>query len=270
MSSTARARIRPAALALAAAAALVVTGCAAAPSPTPADTPAETPAALTGSITVFAAASLTQVFEQLGADFEAEHPGTEIAFSFAGSSDLVAQLVEGAPGDVFASANEASMARLVDADLADGEPAVFATNVLEIAVPPGNPAGVTDLASLADAGVRLVVCAEAVPCGAAAAAVEAASGVALTPVSEENAVTDVLGKVASGEADAGLVYETDVLGADGAVEGIPFPESSAAINRYPIVRVAGAADPALADAFIAFVLGPEGAAALAAAGFGGA
>ena len=258
-------RILPAAVALAAAA-LAMTGCASTPDPTP--TPTGTADALTGSITVFAAASLTQTFEQLADAFEAEHPGTRITFSFAGSSDLVAQLIEGAPGDVFASANEANMTKLVDAGLADGEPTVFATNVLEIAVPPGNPGGVTDFASLADPGLRLVVCAEAVPCGAATVVVEAATGVVLAPVSEENAVTDVLGKVASGEADAGLVYATDVLGADGAVEGIPFPESAEAVNRYPIVRVAGAANAELADAFIAYVLGAEGAASLAAAGFG--
>lgn len=264
MNITASTRILSSALAIAAAAALALTGCTATPEPTP----TTTTDALTGSIIVFAAASLTQTFEELAEGFEAEHPGTEITFSFAGSSDLAAQLVEGAPGDVFASANEANMTKLVDAELADGEPTVFATNVLEIAVPPGNPSGVTDFGSLADPQLRLVVCAEAVPCGAATAAVEAATGVVLTPVSEENAVTDVLGKVASGEGDAGIVYATDVLGADGAVEGIPFPESAEAVNRYPIVQVAGSPNAALADAFIAFVLGQDGRVALAAAGFG--
>lgn len=221
-----------------------------------------------GSITVFAAASLANAFESIADDFEAATPGARVVFAFAGSTDLAAQLVEGAPADVFAAANEATMATLVDADLADGDPAVFATNVLEIAVPPGNPAGITGLADLDDPGLRLVVCAPAVPCGAATASVASAAGITLRPVSEENSVTDVLGKVASGEADAGLVYATDVLSADGTVEGIPFPESAEAVNRYPIVRVSGAGNPALADAFIALVRGPEGRAALAAAGFG--
>jgi len=248
-----------------AAATLVVAGCTATTEPTPTGTGD----ALAGSITVFAAASLTTTFEQLADAFEAEHPGTEITFSFAGSSDLVAQLIEGAPGDVLASANEATMDQLVAADLADGAPTVFATNSLEIAVPPGNPAGVTDFASLADPELQLVVCADAVPCGAATAAIEAATGVTLAPVSEENAVTDVLGKVASGEADAGLVYGTDVLAAAGAVDGIAFPESAEAVNRYPIVRVVGSGNAALADAFIAFVLGAKGVAALESAGFGG-
>ena len=266
MSITESSRSLVAAIALAVAASLVVTGCA--PTPEPSPEPSAETGLLTGSITVFAAASLTQTFEQLAEEFEAEHPGIEITLSFAGSSDLVAQLIEGAPADVFASANEANMTKLVDAGLAVGEPTVFATNVLEIAVPPGNPAGITDFASLAAPELRLVVCAEAVPCGAATAAIEAATGVVLTPVSEENSVTDVLGKVASGEADAGLVYETDVLGADGAVDGIAFPESAEAVNRYPIVQVAGSEHSVLADAFIAYILGPVGAAALAAAGFG--
>ena len=254
--------------AVAVAAVIIMGGCAGAPTSDTPESNAASSGALTGSITVFAAASLTQPFEQLADEFESEHPGTAITFSFGGSSALVAQLIEGAPGDVFASANEINMDKLVDADLADSEPAVFATNVLAIAVPPGNPAGVTDFASLADPELQLVICAEAVPCGTATAAIETATGVTLAPVSEENAVTDVLGKVASGEADAGIVYKTDVLAADSAVDGVAFAESAEAVNRYPIVRVMGSANAELADAFIAFILGPQGGAALEAAGFG--
>ncbi len=258
-----RAARRLAVPALAVAGALALAGCAsAAPAPTP------TADALTGTITVFAAASLTDSFEALAADFEAEHPGVDVVFSFAGSSDLATQIVEGAPADVFAAANEKTMTTVTDAGLADGEPVVFATNVLEIAVPPGNPAGITDFASLAAPGLRLVVCAEQVPCGAATAKVEAATGIALSPVSEENAVTDVLGKVVSGEADAGLVYTTDVLGAGDTVEGIPFAEAAEAVNRYPIATMRGSANAELAAAFVAYVTGPAGLAALAAAGFG--
>lgn len=268
---TPTARLRTAAPALAVLAELALAGCAS-PAPAPAETtsPAAAPTAeaLTGSITVFAAASLKASFEEIATAFAAENPGVTVTFSFAGSSDLATQIVEGAPADVFAAANEKTMATVTDAGLAEGAPVLFATNVLEIAVPPGNPAGVTDFASLAEPGLRLVVCAEQVPCGAATATVEAATGVTLTPVSEETAVTDVLGKVISGEADAGLVYQTDVKGADGKVEGIPFPESGEAVNRYPIAALAESANADAAAAFVAFVTGPKGLAVLAKAGFG--
>src|SRR6476661_4772310 len=129
--------------------------------------------------------------------FEAEHPGTSVALSFAGSSDLASQISQGAPADVFASADTANMKKVQDAGLADGTPENFATNTLAIAVPPGNPAGVTSLKDLARPGIKLVTCARQVPCGAAAARVAQAAGLTLSPVSEENAVTDVLGKVTS-------------------------------------------------------------------------
>lgn len=246
-----------------AAAALLLTGCTLGVG-TEVDPPS---GPLSGSITVFAAASLTETFTALGAAFEAEHPGTDIAFNFAGSSTLVTQLEEGAPADVFASANLANMTKAVDAGLVDAEPAVFAVNRLQIAVPVGNPAGIGSFADLAAPGVVLVVCAEQVPCGAATAKIEQATGITLTPASEETQVTDVLGKVIAGEADAGLVYVTDVLGADGAVEGIDFAEAAGALNEYPIAVLAGSANPELALAFFDAVLGEEGRAALAAAGF---
>lgn len=246
-------------------AATALAGCSAS---TATPTPTATDDALTGTITVFAAASLADSFQEIADAFTALHPGVEVVFSFAGSSDLATQLVEGAPADVFAAANQKTMTTVTDAGLADGDPVAFATNVLEIAVPVGNPAGITDFVSLAGADVRLVICAEQVPCGAATLKVEQATGVTLTPVSEENAVTDVLGKVVSGEADAGLVYATDVLGAGDTVEGIPFDEASAAVNTYPIVPLAAAANPDAAAAFAAFVLSADGQAILAKAGFG--
>ncbi len=256
------------ALALVAAAALAGCSTPAAPEPTPTPTATEAADTLSGTVTVFAAASLTASFEEIADLFAAEHPDVTITFSFAGSSDLATQIVEGAPADVFAAANEKTMTTVTDAAMAEGTPVLFATNVLEIAVPPGNPAGVTDFASLADPGVRLVVCAEQVPCGAATAKIEEATGVVLTPVSEEGAVTDVLGKVVSGEADAGLVYQTDVKGAGDSVEGIPFAEADKAVNKYPIAPLAESKNPDAAAAFVAFVTGPKGLAVLAKAGFG--
>ena len=221
--------------------------------------------ALSGSITVFAAASLTKTFGALATKFEAAHPGVAVATSFAGSADLVAQIAAGAPADVFASADTKNMAKV---STLVGTPVNFATNVLEIAVPPGNPAKIATFADLAKPGVKTVVCAPAVPCGAATVAVETATAVKLTPVSEENAVTDVLGKISSGEADAGLVYATDVKGSGASVTGIPFPQSTVAVNTYPIAAVTASANPTVARAFVDYVIGKVGRSVLASAGFG--
>jgi molybdate transport system substrate-binding protein len=263
-------RLRPfAALALAATVALGLAACTAPDTGSGASAPAgsdtEGP---TGSITVFAAASLQQTFTALGKQFETANPGASIRFSFAGSSDLVTQIQNGAPADVFASADEANMAKLASTDLASGSPRDFATNVLEIAVAPGNPKGITDLDDLTAPGVQLVTCAAPVPCGAATAKVESASGVDLEPVSEEQSVTDVLGKVESGQADAGLVYVTDVRGAGGKVDGVPFDESGKAVNTYPIGVLRESEDPALARAFSEYVRSAAGQRVLADAGFG--
>ena len=165
------------------------------------------------TLTVYAASSLTSSFEELGEDFEQTHDGVEVQFNFAGSSDLVSQIQSGAPADVFASADEANMEKLTSDGLNGSDPELFATNTLEIAVPPDNPAGVSSLQDLTKPTLNLVICAPEVPCGAAAAAVADAAGVRLQPVSEEQSVTDVLAKVTSGEADAGLVYVTDVRSA---------------------------------------------------------
>ncbi|WP_314214777.1 molybdate ABC transporter substrate-binding protein [Pseudarthrobacter equi] len=220
------------------------------------------------TLTVFAAASLKSSFTELADTFEAQHPGTRVSVSFAGSSDLATQINQGAPADVFASADTKNMDKVTGAGLAGGEPRVFATNTLAIAVPAGNPAHVTGFQDLARDGLRLVTCAKQVPCGAAAATVAGKAGVTLRPVSEENAVTDVLGKVTSGEADAGLVYVTDVKSAGDKVDSIPFPEAAAAVNSYPITSLSGAKDKEAAKAFIDLVLGPGGQQVLAKAGFG--
>lgn len=223
---------------------------------------------LSGTLTVFAAASLKATFTKLAAEFEAANPGTKVALSFAGSSDLVTQISQGAPADVFASADTKNMAKLADAGLLDGTAANFATNVLAIAVPPANPASIASFADLARPGVRVVVCAGQVPCGAATAAVEKATGVTLNPVSEESSVTDVLGKVTSGEADAGVVYVTDVKTAGDKVKGIPFAEADQAVNTYPIATVGSSKNKELAAAFVALVTGAEGKKVLGDAGFG--
>ena len=219
-------------------------------------------------MTVYAAASLTSTFERLGTEFEREHPDAEVKLSFGGSSDLVTQIREGAPADVFASADTATMDKLTADGLAAGTPRDFATNTLEIAVPPGNPAHITGLRDLAKPGVDLVVCAPEVPCGAATQAVAERAGVALDPVSQEQSVTDVLAKVTAGEADAGLVYVTDVRAAGDDVEGVEFPESAAVVNTYPIAAVEGSEHADLARQFVDLVLGETGRRVLTRAGFG--
>lgn len=218
-------------------------------------------------LTVYAAASLKGTFTTVGMDFEAENKGVTVQFNFAGSSDLVAQIQQGAPADVFASADTKNMDKASGDNLVTGTPANFATNTLEIATPPGNPAKIATLADLAKSSVKVVLCAVEVPCGSAAKSVEDASGVDILPVSEEQSVTDVLGKVESGEADAGLVYVTDVKSAGDKVKGITFPESAKAVNHYPIAALTGSKHADLAKAFAAFVTGAKGQAILAAAGF---
>lgn len=221
-----------------------------------------------GEITVFAAASLQGSFTELADRFEAANPGARVTLNFAGSADLVTQITEGAPADIFAAADSRTMDRLAVRGALAGQPVDFATNVLTLAVPPDNPAGITSLADAARPGVKTVVCAEQVPCGAATATAERSAGVSLAPVSEESSVTAVLGKVLSGEADAGLVYVTDVRAAGNAVLGIEVPEAAGAVTTYPIAALAGAAAPGTARAFVDFVAGADGRAVLEDAGFG--
>jgi molybdate transport system substrate-binding protein len=219
------------------------------------------------TLTVFAAASLTSTFTDIGKKFESRHKGVTVKFSFGGSSDLVAQIQQGAPADVFASADTANMDKLTADHLEAATPTDFATNTLEIATPPDDPAGIATFQDLARKGVKLVMCAAEVPCGAAAHKVESAAGVRLKPVSEEQSVTDVLSKVTSGEADAGLVYVTDVKGAGSRVRGVTFPEASSAVNTYPIAPVRKSKHAALARQFVSTVTGATGQAILARAGF---
>lgn len=229
---------------------------------------------LAGTVTVLAAASLRPAFDELAADFEAAHPGVDVRPVYDGSATLATQVVEGARGDVLATADETTMATVVDEGLADGAPVVFTTNTLQVVVPAGNPRdvrSVADLADLTSSGGRVVLCAAQVPCGAAARQVLAAAGVSLAAASEEQNVTAVLTKVVAGEADAGLVYRTDVRAAGPDVEGVDVDEAAGVVNRYPIA-VLGAgtrtnADPAAAQAFVDLALSGTGQRVLAGQGF---
>jgi molybdate transport system substrate-binding protein len=222
---------------------------------------------LTGTVTVFAASSLTGVFTDLGQRLEKENPGLHVRFNFAGSSALATQLTQGAPADVFASADQAQMDVVTKAGLQQGEPSVFTQNVLEIAVPQGNPGHVTGLKDFAKADLKIAVCAAQVPCGAAAQKVFAATGTEAKPDTEEQDVKAALTKVQLGEVDAAMVYATDVKAAGHAVEGISFPEAEDAINAYPICVLKSAPDAAAAQAFVALVRSKEGQQALKDAGF---
>lgn len=220
-----------------------------------------------GTLTVLAAASLTTSFTRLKDEFQAAHPGVTVKITYDGSSTLVQQIGNGAAADVFASADTANMDKITKAGLNDGPPQLFARNKLEIAVPPNNPKNIATFADLAKPGVVVVVCADAVPCGAAALKVEKATGVTITPASKETAVTGVLSKVESGDADAGLVYLTDVNSAGGKVKGIPFAEADRAVNDYPITVLKNAPQSKLAKEFVDFVRGDRGREALGAVGF---
>ncbi|GIJ47937.1 molybdate-binding protein [Virgisporangium aliadipatigenens] len=220
-----------------------------------------------GTVTVFAAASLTESFTRIGRDFEAANPGVRVTFSFAGSSALATQINQGAPADVFASAAPATMRTVTDAGNADGAPTTFVRNQLVIAVPKGNPKGVKGLADLTRPGVKVALCAEQVPCGAAAEKALDAAAVSLTPVTLEQDVKAALSKVRLGEVDAALVYRTDARAASSDVDGVEFPESVGAVNGYPIVVCRAAPNRAGARAFVAYVLSDSGRAVLDRAGF---
>ncbi|WP_208818128.1 molybdate ABC transporter substrate-binding protein [Micromonospora terminaliae] len=247
-----------AALAGVAALGLALTGCGGADD--------EPSAGTGGTVTVFAAASLTESFTKLGKDYEATHPGTRLVFNFAGSAALATQITQGAPADVFAAASPATMKTVTDAGEAAGTPAVLVRNQLVIAVPKGNPDRVVGLADLARPGVKVALCAEQVPCGAAAKTALAAAGVRLAPATLEQDVKGALAKVKLGEVDAALVYRTDVRAA-AELDAVEFPESARAVNDYPIVVLKHAGNPDGARGFVDHVRSAAGLAALTAAGF---
>lgn len=268
-------RSAPVLVALLAAAALVAPACSADRAPadrppaggTAQPTPADPDAELTGELRVFAAASLRAALDELATRFEQRHPSLDVLpISYDGSSTLATQLIEGAPADVFAAADEATMGRVADAGVAT-EPVPFASNTLVVAVPRGNPGGVKTIEDLADPALTVVLCAPEVPCGAASVTLLADNGVTVTPASLEQNVAAVLTKVATGEADAGLVYATDVRGED-AVAAVAAAGSERVVNRYPIAALEEAANPEAAEAFVAFVASDDGRAVLAERGFG--
>ena len=223
--------------------------------------------AVSGTVTVFAAPSLTESFTKIGKDFEAANPGAQVTFNFAGSSALATQINQGAPADVFASAAPANMKTVTDAANGDGTPTTFVKNQLVIAVPKGNPKGIKGLSDLAKPDIKVALCAEQVPCGAAAKKVLATANVTVKPVTLEQDVKAALSKVKLGEVDAALVYRTDAKAASSDVDGIEFPESASAINEYPIVVLKNAPNQPGAQAFVAYVQSDKGKAVLSAAGF---
>jgi molybdate transport system substrate-binding protein len=218
-------------------------------------------------IVVFAAASLKKSFTDIGEQFKTESPGVSVEFNFAGSSDLVTQLTQGAQADVFASADTKNMDKAAQAGLLAGDPVNFASNTLTIAVAPGNPRKIASLKDLEQPGLNVVVCAPQVPCGSASQKVAQATGVELKPVSEESSVSDVLNKVTTGQADAGLVYVTDAIGAGDKVTAVAFPEAASAVNTYPIAVLKESQNAALAHKFVDLVTGEQGQNVLSAAGF---
>jgi molybdate transport system substrate-binding protein len=222
---------------------------------------------VSGTVTVFAAASLKESFTALGERFEKDHPGTKVTFSFGGSDSLAASINGGAPADVFAAASPKTMKTVMDAGGTDGAPATFARNRLEIATLPGNPHHVSSLKDLTASDLKVVLCDKAVPCGSAAQTALDAAGLKLTPVSYEEDVKSALNKVVLNEADAAVVYRTDVKAAGDKVAGVEFPESAEAVNDYPIALLKDAPHAAAARAFIDLVRSADGQKALTAAGF---
>jgi molybdate transport system substrate-binding protein len=216
--------------------------------------PSASSSALSGTITVFAASSLNAAYTAIGKEFEKTHPGTMVTFTFGGSSMLVSQIQQGAIGDVFASADQPNMQKLINAGLTVQSPIVFARNGLEIVVGRGNPKHITSLADLARSGLVVVLCAPVVPCGHYASQALQKAGVSVQPASQEADVKAVLTKVALGEADAGIVYVTDVKAAGGAVEGVAIPPAVNVVAEYPIVILKDSQNRALARAFLSYVL----------------
>ena len=257
MPAIARHRLRlPAAAAAIALAGAALAGCSSSSSPSTSASSSTSASAqaLSGTITVFAASSLDKVFPALAKTFEKAHPGTNVKFSFAGSDTLAAQITQGAPADVFASASQTTMETVVKAGDATGTPTLFAKNTLEIAVKPGNPKGIETLADLTKPGLKVAECAATVPCGDAAVTALAAAKVKLTPVTYEADVAGALNLVELGEVDAALVYHSSIVGADGKVQGVVFSTASSAVNSYPITVVKGSSNASLAQAFVSFIL----------------
>ena len=223
-------------------------------------------AAQTGTITVLAASSLKGTFTQLGKQFEAAHPGDTVKFSFGASSALATQINSGAPADVFASASTKNMDQVVTPGNASN-PQNFAKNIMEVAVPPNNPAKVTSVNDLAKSSVKVALCQPQVPCGVVAAEVFKNVGITVKPVTLQPDVKSTLTQVELGNVDAGVVYVTDVKAAGAKVKGVAIPASDNASTLYPIDTISNSTDKPVAEAFVAYVLSPAGQQVLTAAGF---
>ncbi|MGA8547018.1 MAG: molybdate ABC transporter substrate-binding protein [Mycobacterium sp.] len=223
----------------------------------------------TQSIMVFAAASLKPTFTLLAGKFQTDNPGSTVNFDFAVSSELATRLTSGAPADVFASSDSAQMDTVAKAGLTETDPVNFASNTLVIVTAPGDPKQIHSFADLANPGLKVVVCREPVPCAALTQRIEDKTGVHIDPISEEPTVSDVLTKVTSGNADAGLVYVTDAHKAGDKVSTVKFAEAADTANMYPIAVLKHASQPALAQKFIDLVTGPMGQNVLNQAGFTG-
>ncbi|SMD24287.1 molybdate transport system substrate-binding protein [Kibdelosporangium aridum] len=244
-------------LATALVAPILLAGCANSAQPAAAPPAPGTGQSITGQVTVFAAASLTETFTQIGRDFEAANPGVKVKFNFGGSSALAQQINQGAPADVFASASPANMKQVTDTGAAAGA-ATFVRNKLQIAVSKGNPLKIMSLADVLKPEVKLALCAEQVPCGAAAKKAFEAAKLTPKPVTLEQDVKATLTKVKLGEVDAALVYKTDVSASAKDVDGVDFPEAAQAINDYPIVTLAKAPNTLGGKAFVDYVLSTKG------------
>jgi molybdate transport system substrate-binding protein len=222
---------------------------------------------LEGELLVSAAASLTNAFGDLEAAFEDAHPDVDVVLNLGASSALREQILEGAPADVFASANTSNMDQVVDADEASN-PEIFVTNRLQIAGPPGNPGGVTGLDDFADETLLIGLCEEEVPCGDFGRRALENAGVRPSIDTNEPDVRALLTKIEADELDAGIVYVTDVTSTDGSVEGIDIPDELNVVAEYPIAALTNAPNPDAAAAFVAFVLSDDGQAILSEYGFG--
>jgi molybdate transport system substrate-binding protein len=220
-----------------------------------------------GTITVFAASSLTDAFGRVGDELTGRYPRAHFIFNYGSSSTLATQIVNGAPADVFASADDPSMKRVAEAALVQGPGSVFATNRLQIAVAPGNPKRVASLADLARRDLVVVLAAPTVPAGRYALDALGKAGVALVPASQELDVRAVLNKVALGEADAGIVYVTDVMSAASRVAGVDIPEQQQVVARYPVATLRDSRNQRLSSLFVEFLLGPDGQRVLGSFGF---
>ena len=220
-----------------------------------------------GTVIVFAATSLTDAFNKIGSQWEQAHPGTTVKFNYNGSSSLATSIKQGAPADVFASADTTNMDTVTNASDAVGKPKVFAKNKLEIMVAKGNPMHITSVAALANPSVKVVLCAPSVPCGMYANEVFSKAGVTVRPVSQETNVGGVVTKVTLGEADAGMVYETDVKANQSDATGVPIPSNQNVVADYPMVELKGAPNSSAAKSFMDYVNSSAGQKVLTSFGF---